>query len=124
MSFPKTCSCCRRTYGWTDWITLPFKGYQDDGDGGRLELRNCICGSTIAIEVTPEGLTEILRGELAEVCRNDAREVAGYPPPYTWPPKPRRKVSAEEEAEAERLHDIADALMGVDTRSKAKGRAA
>ena len=30
------------------WATLEHVGYQDDGDGGRLELRNCFCGGTIS----------------------------------------------------------------------------
>ena len=30
----------------------PVIGHQDDGDGGLLELRNCVaCGSTLAVEV-------------------------------------------------------------------------
>lgn len=31
------------------WNRLPFVGYQDDGAGERLELRNCPCGTTLAI---------------------------------------------------------------------------
>lgn len=30
------------------WHSLELVGYQDDGDGGRLELRNCQCGGTIS----------------------------------------------------------------------------
>ena len=30
------------------WSTLPIAGYQDDGDGGWLTLRNCSCGGTIS----------------------------------------------------------------------------
>lgn len=30
------------------WPQLAIVGYQDDGAGGRLELRNCPCGGTIA----------------------------------------------------------------------------
>lgn len=32
------------------WSALPFVGIQPDGDGF-LELRNCMCGSTLAREV-------------------------------------------------------------------------
>ena len=31
------------------WGDLEFVGYQDDGQGERLELRNCPCGATLAI---------------------------------------------------------------------------
>lgn len=30
------------------WPQLAIVGYQDDGAGGKLELRNCPCGGTIA----------------------------------------------------------------------------
>ena len=30
------------------WSSLEAVGYQDDGAGGRLELRNCPCGGTIS----------------------------------------------------------------------------
>jgi hypothetical protein len=30
------------------WASLRAVGYMDDGRGGRLELRNCSCGSTLA----------------------------------------------------------------------------
>ena len=34
------------------WGTLPFIGYMDAAeDDLELELRNCACGSTIAIEI-------------------------------------------------------------------------
>ena len=31
------------------WNRLEFVGYQDDGQGEKLELRNCPCGATLAI---------------------------------------------------------------------------
>ena len=111
-AFPKRCTCCGVEYYPGDWVALAFCGYQDDGAGGRLELRHCTCGSTIAIQVTPSGLTDILRGDLAEVFENDAREMVGFPPPYCWPPKERRPVTPEESAESERLYAIADELRG------------
>lgn len=30
------------------WASLEHVGFQDDGEGGRLELRNCPCGGTIS----------------------------------------------------------------------------
>lgn len=47
----KVCGC-EREYTAADWRCLPLVGRQDDGDGGYLELRNCVCRSTIAVEVS------------------------------------------------------------------------
>lgn len=33
------------------WETLHFVGYQEYDDEFRLELRNCSCGSTLALKV-------------------------------------------------------------------------
>lgn len=34
------------------WAELPRIGVQEDGEGGGLELRNCLsCNSTLAVEV-------------------------------------------------------------------------
>lgn len=52
---PKTCAC-GRVYPPSLWRALPLVGYCAaglDGDDTRgLELRNCLCGSTLAVEVT------------------------------------------------------------------------
>jgi hypothetical protein len=45
----RCCTCCRQTVLWDD---LPLLGYMDAGDGGSLELRNCTCGSTLALAVS------------------------------------------------------------------------
>ncbi len=45
-----TCSC-GQTYTAAAFRNLPLCGYQADGDGGELELRNCACGSTISRDV-------------------------------------------------------------------------
>lgn len=68
----KTCSCGRR-YSAPEWLALPAVGNQfyDDETGRwhRLELRNCSCKSTMAIEwplpveVTTEGEARMLTGE-------------------------------------------------------------
>ena len=34
------------------WKDLPTLGVQDT-DGAPLELRNCVCGSTLAVEMVP-----------------------------------------------------------------------
>lgn len=58
--FPKTCKVCERRYicapdhdsKFFDWEALPLLGIQPD-DEEPLELRNCHCGSTIAVVVAP-----------------------------------------------------------------------
>lgn len=46
----KRCSNCGRTFSATAWAALPCIGTQSDGEI-MLELRNCPCGSTIAVDV-------------------------------------------------------------------------
>lgn len=48
--FPKRCAC-GRTYDAETWKALRYVGAMPDGAGGALELRDCVCHSTIAIEV-------------------------------------------------------------------------
>ncbi len=46
---------CGRNYTHSGWSTLALVGVQDDGAGlpdSVLELRNCSCGSTLAIPAT------------------------------------------------------------------------
>lgn len=51
---PETIQCgCGRKYSTEEWNRLEYVGLQDDQDGGWLELRNCQCRSTLAIEVKP-----------------------------------------------------------------------
>jgi len=49
-SFPKTCGC-GLTHGPHGWRSLRLVGYQPAGAGTLLELRDCLCRSTLAIEV-------------------------------------------------------------------------
>lgn len=44
------CSCCPAIYTLACWRALPFVGIQHGGELP-LELRNCECGSTLAIEL-------------------------------------------------------------------------
>jgi len=63
LQFPKQCSC-GRVHWQAGWEELPFVGNQFTHDGSydldsrifyyRTELRNCPCGSTIALEVEME----------------------------------------------------------------------
>ncbi|MDB4946208.1 MAG: hypothetical protein JWP97_5742 [Labilithrix sp.] len=41
---------CGRSHDRDEWQGLRLVGLQEDGEGGELELRNCQCGSTLAIE--------------------------------------------------------------------------
>jgi hypothetical protein len=47
----KQCPGCGAVHTHTEWCRLPFVGHQPDYEGGLLELRNCTCESTIAIQV-------------------------------------------------------------------------
>lgn len=44
------CGCGKR-FSAEEWRELAYVGIQDDGAGGFLELRNCPCKSTIAVEL-------------------------------------------------------------------------
>lgn len=55
-SFPKSCTKCGRIYvsalgGWCD---LEYVGIQPVDQTEHLELRNCGCGSTIAVSLPGE----------------------------------------------------------------------
>ena len=49
----KTCGTCGRRLTAADWKALPLIGVIDDrrkhSDGERMQMRNCSCGSTLAI---------------------------------------------------------------------------
>ena len=49
--FPKACGC-GLIYSREAWGKLEYLGPQDDGEA-LLELRNCTCGSTLAVIVGP-----------------------------------------------------------------------
>jgi hypothetical protein len=48
LMWPKTCRC-GAAWSHAAWATLFFVGYADGGEDGELELRNCECGSTLAV---------------------------------------------------------------------------
>ena len=48
VGWPKRCSC-GRSYGRSEWARLPFVGKASDSQC-HIELRNCVCGSTIAMD--------------------------------------------------------------------------
>ncbi len=49
----KTCGC-GRSYTLEQWRKLPWVGEWKD-EVETLELRNCVCKSTIAIEINKDG---------------------------------------------------------------------
>ena len=51
MKVVKVCGCGLR-YTLVEWGELKLVGVQDDGVE-RAELRNCRCGSTIAVDIGP-----------------------------------------------------------------------
>ncbi len=48
--FRKLCKACGATYGVDAWRALPYAGRISDPEE-TLELRNCLCGSTLAVIV-------------------------------------------------------------------------
>lgn len=51
----KRCHTCGRTHTPAQWRALFLKGIQKRDArnvGARLELRNCLCGSTLAVKVS------------------------------------------------------------------------
>lgn len=110
--WPIACGCGRAWYAG-EWTALSLVGYQDDGDGGRLELRNCTCSSTLAVEVERDGLPWTLAGDLASVARIDAERARGFLDPYAWPPRDgvSNYVEVEDLELAKHLDAIADELV-------------
>jgi hypothetical protein len=50
--FPKRCTKCFHLYTFKQWHRLPYVGLMEDEECGEvLELRNCPCGTTLAIEL-------------------------------------------------------------------------
>jgi hypothetical protein len=47
----RACKCCGRAYSPAEWTKLPLIVELDDGLGGRLALRNCVCGATHATQL-------------------------------------------------------------------------
>jgi hypothetical protein len=53
--WPKTCRC-GMSWSSDGWKRLTLVGFADGGEEGELELRNCTCGSTLAVRrAPPEG---------------------------------------------------------------------
>lgn len=52
----RVCSMCGAVVSLREWESLPFVGYQDDGCGGLLELRNHHCLTTLSRPVPADTL--------------------------------------------------------------------
>jgi hypothetical protein len=52
LPWPKTCRC-GASWSRESWALLLLVGYADGGEDGELELRNCRCGSTLAVQRAP-----------------------------------------------------------------------
>ncbi len=50
----KTCACCGAAHDLAAWLALPLRGRQVD-EIEDLELRDCGCGSTLAVAIEPDG---------------------------------------------------------------------
>jgi hypothetical protein len=46
--WPKICRC-GAVWAQRPWAEQPLVGYADGDEDGELELRNCTCGSTLAV---------------------------------------------------------------------------
>jgi hypothetical protein len=67
----KVCPCCGRGFERPAWDALAFVGVMHgEGEQGpeHLELRNCVCGSTLAREVTDAHELVTLTKEDAGSC--------------------------------------------------------
>ncbi len=49
----KTCSCCGKVSKWSNLKSIGEVRDTVDGVTYVLDLRNCDCGSTLAVEVAP-----------------------------------------------------------------------
>lgn len=71
MPIVKTCSC-KRTYTLASWLALrPASGgaVGDDGRGGILLYRNCVCGSTMARRPLTRPIEPFTDEEIAEATK-------------------------------------------------------
>ena len=50
----KTCACCGAAHDLAAWLSLRLRGHQIDAVED-LELRDCPCGSTLAVVVLADG---------------------------------------------------------------------
>ena len=61
----KHCFCCLREHTPEQWASLELVGAQQGLDGVWLELRNCLCRTTLALAIDAER-AEVVRAEVAQ----------------------------------------------------------
>ena len=72
------CSCCAAVYSPARWQRLELVGIQRDGVVCPLILRNCTCGSTIAVEQWRSRGDRWLRvSQRLDAARDRLKETAG-----------------------------------------------
>lgn len=122
-SWPKRCGCGREICEG-EWSDLPLVGYVDvpedeEGPAERIELRNCSCTSTIAIEVPVAGPSKLLLFDLSDLFRVEAARTRGdlteWQAGQFWRGSEVRLdlnhyLPEQDEGEAARLEEIADEL--------------
>lgn len=74
---------CGLAYDLSAWRVLPYVGLQEDGDDEILELRNCSCGSTLAVAHPSATRPASARSVLERAIRNveiitEAEIMAGF----------------------------------------------
>lgn len=67
----KKCNHCGAMHGAVAWSQLPLVGYQDDGEGGWLELRNCPCTSTLGVQAAARPARPVAPPECTKVAASN-----------------------------------------------------
>lgn len=67
----KQCAC-GRSYTATTWRWLRKVGLMDDGAGGILELRDCVCRSTVALALPAHVVLQLVTAEDRSRAIDDA----------------------------------------------------
>jgi hypothetical protein len=50
VGWPKRCAC-GAVYSREKWMELPLVGRLNAAENDHLEIRNCVCGSSLAVEI-------------------------------------------------------------------------
>lgn len=98
LDWPKTCPCCARRFAESSWNSLKLRGYvgafQANGRRYAVQLRDCVCGSTIGLETE---LPMVKAPSPASRVKCNACKDTGVTPPK---PRPTPPLSVQ----VERLH--------------------
>ena len=70
--YVKVCAC-GAGYTAAEWERLPLVGHLAEEDGGPMTMRNCPCGSTLAVETGPSRWDAIPGAVACGVCLNPAK---------------------------------------------------